>query len=82
MTPDEIEDLFRANIRSTREFLGLSQSEVARRMGVNSSYICDLEAGRRPSVRLKTLARVAQVLKVDASALIAKPLGKKSTKRS
>lgn len=81
MTPNEIEDRFRENMRATREFLGLSQSEVARRMGVQHSYICDLESGRRPSVRLKTLARIAQVLKVDAGALIGKSL-KKSAKRS
>ena len=82
MTVDEIDVRFRKNLKATREFLGLSQSELARRMGVNASYICDLESGRRKSVRLNTVARLATVLKVDASALLSHNLHKKSTKHS
>jgi predicted transcriptional regulator len=36
-----------AGLRSLRISAGLSQREVARRMGVSPSYLCDVELNRR-----------------------------------
>lgn len=49
------------NIRNRREDLGWTQSDLARAVGVDHSYISRLEAGERiPSVSM--LARLARVM--------------------
>jgi len=48
-------------VRRARTELGMSQAELARRMGVKAPYIASLEAGTR-NVTLGQLANVADAL--------------------
>ena len=76
MTGEELNRLARTNIREIREDLGLSQSEMARRMGVEQSYISDIERGRlgtngKPKgILVSTLAPLAAVLGTTPAALL------------
>ena len=58
-------------IKSTRELLGLSQAELARRCGLTRQVICGWETGgRQPS--LESLLVVAGVLGCTVDELIVK----------
>lgn len=46
--------------RAWREYLGLTQAEVAERMGVSQSALARIEAAKRP--RKETLAKLALAL--------------------
>jgi transcriptional regulator with XRE-family HTH domain len=70
MNKDELYEVFRQNLRSLRIEAGMSQSELARRMDVKPSYICDLENSRRPGVTIATVAEIADVLGVAPSTLL------------
>lgn len=70
MTGDEAYDLFRRNLRDIRTELGISQSELARRMDVYPSYICDLENSRRPGITLETIAKIAEHLGIAPASLL------------
>ncbi|WP_354046886.1 helix-turn-helix transcriptional regulator [Bradyrhizobium sp. LB12.1] len=59
------------NIRKARLETGISQEELAGRMGVEQYYISGLEAGRR-NATLVTLWKAAIALGVDAEVLFAK----------
>lgn len=48
-------------VRRTRTELGLSQAELARRMGVKAPYVASLEAGTR-NLTLGQLANIADAL--------------------
>jgi ribosome-binding protein aMBF1 (putative translation factor) len=50
-----------ARLVARRRHLGLSQTEVAARMGTSQSAVARLEAGRR-DLRLSTLQRYAEAL--------------------
>lgn len=69
MTKEQIYRLFRENMRLYREELGISQSELARRMRTTPGYICDFERGRRRP-NIGTLALIAQGLGVAPASLI------------
>lgn len=58
------------NIRKARIEAGLSQEELAGRMGVEQFYVSGLEAGRR-NAALVTLWKAAIALDVEASELLA-----------
>jgi transcriptional regulator with XRE-family HTH domain len=64
---------FRANLRRLRLLRGVSISGLARRVGVQPSYICDLEQGRRKGVHSKTLVKIAVALDVGAGELMTMP---------
>lgn len=53
--------VFRKNIRIMRDDLGISQSELARRIARSASYVCDIERGRR-NPNLTTVALFAEAL--------------------
>lgn len=53
-----------ARVRQLREAAGLSQAELARRMGTSQSMIARLEAGGADP-KLDTLERVSRALDVD-----------------
>lgn len=51
------------NIREKREELGLSQKELAKKIGITQSFLCDIEQGRsKPSIDVAI--KLAKVLKV------------------
>ena len=53
--------------RAWREHLGLTQAEVANRMGISQSGLAQIEAARQP--RKATRARLAQALGLTAEQL-------------
>lgn len=56
--------LFGENVRRERLALGLTQQELAGRLGMERSYLSELERGRRnPTVRV--LGSLAQALDIE-----------------
>ncbi|HEY5287090.1 MAG TPA: helix-turn-helix transcriptional regulator [Solirubrobacteraceae bacterium] len=51
------------DLRETRNALGLSQAEVAGRLGVSASYISAVEAGKR-NLTLAQLANIANAMRL------------------
>lgn len=58
-----------SNIRARRLEMGLQQLDLAEKLDVYSTYISELETGKR-SVRLSTLVKLAEVLETTPDALI------------
>jgi transcriptional regulator with XRE-family HTH domain len=58
-------------VREQRAKLRLTQSELARRVGVSRSAISELEAGRIQQPRASVFARLATALGLPAAALLA-----------
>jgi len=70
---DELRQVFRDNLKTRREELGLTQVALADRLGVGQPYISDLEAGRkRPLV--DTLADIAEALETTPAYFLT-PIG-------
>ena len=69
MRPDQLHDVFRANLRRLREEAGLTQSDLARRIGSAPGYVSDLERGRRKP-NLGTLAPLAEALGIAPATLL------------
>ena len=65
MTPLELK------LREYREKKGLSQAQLAKLAKVRQAAISDIETGKRRSVDLDALDRIAKVLGVNASTLLA-----------
>lgn len=64
----DVQQIIGANVRRLRLAAGMSQEELAARVGVEQFYISGLEAGRRnPTV--KTIWSVAQALDVKVGVL-------------
>jgi len=57
-----LEDGTVTNLSEVREQCGVSQSELARRIGKTPSYVCDLERSRRDGMYTATLANIAKGL--------------------
>lgn len=57
-------------VRAARDAAGLSQAQVAKRVGLTRSSVANLEAGRQ-DMNLSRLALIARVLKLDLNELIA-----------
>ena len=67
--PQEFESLVRTNLKRRRVELGLSQTDVAKRMGVAPGYICNLERGiGMPNT--KTLPPLAKALETTPAKLL------------
>jgi transcriptional regulator with XRE-family HTH domain len=58
-------------VRSSRERLHLTQSELAEKVGVSRSAISELEAGRIEQPRAAVFARLGRALGLPAAALLA-----------
>lgn len=56
----------RNRVKASRSALGISQSELARRVGVSSAAINHLESGRTAALKAETLIRLAAALQVSA----------------
>jgi transcriptional regulator with XRE-family HTH domain len=67
--PYELNGRFRENLRRRREALGLTQEQVAAKIGAHGPYISDIETGKKVPI-LGTLARLAEALKTTPAALI------------
>jgi transcriptional regulator with XRE-family HTH domain len=65
----DVRKIFGLNVRKARLDAGLSQEELAARMGVEQFYVSGLEAGRR-NVTLVTLWKVAIALGLEAGILL------------
>ena len=59
---------FGKNLQKARDNAGLTQLEVATKVGIHVNYYARIERGMIPS--LKTLRAIAKVLKVQVSDLI------------
>jgi transcriptional regulator with XRE-family HTH domain len=61
-------------LRETRRALGLTQAEVAERLGVSPSYISAVEAGRR-NLTLGQLANIANAMRLGIDISFIRPDG-------
>jgi transcriptional regulator with XRE-family HTH domain len=61
-------------LRSTRNALGLTQAEVARRLEVSPSYIAAVEAGGR-NLTLGQLANIANAMRLGVEVRFVRPNG-------
>ena len=67
--PEELRQVFRDNMRKRRMDIGLSQVDLAERLGVFQPYISDLESGRK-SPLMETLADIAEALETTPAKLL------------
>lgn len=56
--------------RRFRDDAGLTQKELAERMGVDHTEISHIEAGRRDNLTLRKLRRLAEALEVSVGDLV------------
>ena len=61
-------------LKDTRQTLGLTQAEVAERLGVSASYISAVEAGRR-NLTLGQLANIANAMRLGIDISFVRPDG-------
>ena len=61
-------------IRMTRHALGLTQAEVADRLGVSASYVSAVEAGRR-NLTLGQIANIANAMRLGVHVSFIRPDG-------
>ncbi len=61
-------------LKDTRQALGLTQAEVAERLGVSPSYISAVEAGRR-NLTLGQLANIANAMRLGIEVSFIQPDG-------
>ncbi|GEM_PF-4295660 len=64
-------DSFNKKLRELRERAGLSQSEVAERVGVSFTYLSKIETGVKPPPSEKVILKLAEVLNCDKDDLMA-----------
>lgn len=69
MQSEELISIFRRNLRQRRLELRLTQTDVAKKVGVDAGYISDIELGKRKP-NLSRLAPLAEALDTTPSALI------------
>ncbi len=60
---------FKRNIKEIREFLGLSQSDIARKTGLQPSAIAHFESGRRKP-NMQNLMKLSVALGVTVDRLL------------
>lgn len=60
------------NVRTVRERLGISQSQLANRMGIAHTRVSEVERGRY-RLRLETVFQFAEALGVTPESLIIEP---------
>jgi transcriptional regulator with XRE-family HTH domain len=61
-------------LKGTRRALGLTQAEVAGRLGVSASYVSAVEAGKR-NLTLAQLANIANALRLGIDISFIRPDG-------
>ena len=66
-----------SNVRKLRKAAGVSQAELANRMGVDRAYVSGLELGQRNPTAI-TLWHIAEALKVQLEDLVGAPARSRS----
>lgn len=61
-------------LRDTRHALGLTQAQVAERLGVSASYVAAVEGGRR-NLTLGQLANIANAMRLGINVTFIRPDG-------
>jgi transcriptional regulator with XRE-family HTH domain len=61
-------------LSDTRQALGLTQAEVAERLGVSASYLSAVEAGKR-NLTLAQLANIANAMRLGIDISLIRPDG-------
>lgn len=74
---NELKVVFCENFKRRRQRLGLSQTELATRLGVAQSYVSDLESGNKVPL-VPTLADLAVALETTPAKLLTPHPPKKS----
>lgn len=69
MQVTDLMSTFGHNVRARRLKLGLTQAQLAERLGMFRTYIVEVEQGRR-SMLFKTLVQFADALETTPSALL------------
>jgi transcriptional regulator with XRE-family HTH domain len=72
VSPDELTATFGANVRARRLQLGLTQAELAERLGTFDSHVSAIESGSK-SIRLPNVAVWAEALETTPAALLKEP---------
>lgn len=67
--PNSIKKPFGTSVKTWRNFLGISQEELAERAGLHRTYISDIERGAR-NVSLESIGRLARALEVSVPSLL------------
>lgn len=58
------------NLKYHRAKLGLTQAELAKKAGVNRSYLASIESETQPNTSIKTVEKLAAALGVSALDLL------------
>ncbi len=69
---EDVRRILGSNVRRLRRAAGLSQAELANRMGVDRAYVSGLELGQR-NPTIVTLWHLGQALKSDLGEFFSKP---------
>lgn len=69
---DELAARVALDIKRLRKRIGVTQEQLAERVGMNARKLQRIEAGR-VDVRVSTLGRLAAALEVDVAELLAEP---------
>ena len=68
-------------LKKAREELGLTQSDVAKKIGISTNYYCDIENGnRQQEMKATLLIELSTVLKIPINSMLAMENAKKSEK--
>jgi transcriptional regulator with XRE-family HTH domain len=57
-------------VKTFRENLGLTQSQLSERAGIHKNTLFKVESGENPQVGMETLSMIARALGVDVIALL------------
>lgn len=68
----DVKKRFGKAVKERRAALGISQEELAMRIGADQAYVSRMEAGRM-NVTIETLQQIAEVLTVDVIELFSAP---------
>lgn len=69
---EDVRHIIGSNVRRLRKAAGVSQAELANRMGVDRAYVSGLELGQRNPTAI-TLWHLAEALDVQLVDLVAAP---------
>jgi transcriptional regulator with XRE-family HTH domain len=69
---EDVRRILGSNVRRLRKAAGVSQAELANRMGVDRAYVSGLELGQR-NPTIVTLWHLGQALEIDLGQLFSQP---------